>query len=229
MFVNPNNPTGSLVPTDRIYEFALRRPSVTVVVDESFIEFADTPSVLSMLDKAPLPNVLIIKSLSKSLGVPGLRLGYAYSCDAELMRSLRGSVPIWNMNSLAEHYLEIILKHRNALQASFARTAKDRTAFFLRLRDCPLVERVFPSAADFLLARLKDTAQAAERLTLELLSRYSIYIKDVSDKFADGKGYLRLAVRLPGENERLVTAMNECAKGSPRRSPVNGERVATGA
>jgi histidinol-phosphate/aromatic aminotransferase/cobyric acid decarboxylase-like protein/choline kinase len=207
VFVNPNNPTGSVIPSAWIYDFAARSPGKTVIVDESFIEFADMPSVLSLLEEKPLENVLIIKSLSKSLGVPGIRLGYAYSRNAELMAFLRDMAPIWGMNAVAEHFLEIILKHRNALKASFVQTAKDRAAFFLRLSENPLVEKVFPGSGDFLLLRLKKTAPPADALLHDLLSDYSIYVKDVSDKFADGGQYLRLAVRLPEENERLLAAM----------------------
>jgi histidinol-phosphate/aromatic aminotransferase/cobyric acid decarboxylase-like protein/choline kinase len=209
VFVNPNNPTGSLIPSDWIYKFAEKNPAQTVIVDESFIEFADVPSVLSLLEEKPLANVLIIKSLSKSLGVPGIRLGYAYSCNAELMIFLHGQVPIWSMNSIAEHYLEIILKHRNALKRSFEQTVKDRTVFSRRLSACPQVERVYPSAGDFLLVELKAKACTAAGLTDQLLEKHSIYIKDVTDKFNNGKNYLRIAVRLPEENERLVAALQE--------------------
>jgi histidinol-phosphate/aromatic aminotransferase/cobyric acid decarboxylase-like protein/choline kinase len=209
VFVNPNNPTGSLIPSEWIYAFAEKNPDQTIIVDESFIEFADVPSVLSLLEKRPLNNVLIIKSLSKSLGVPGIRLGYAYSCDQELMKYLHGQVPIWNMNSIAEHYLEIILKHRNALKRSFEQTAKDRQTFTEHLAACPQVERVYPSAGNFLLVELKSKSLAAARLTDLLLEKHAIYVKDVTDKFANSNNYLRMAVRLPEENVRLVKAMRE--------------------
>ncbi len=211
VFVNPNNPTGSTIPTAWIHDFAARSPDKTVIVDESFIEFAEMPSVLSILEEKPLDNILIIKSLSKSLGVPGIRLGYAYSCNSELMLFLRNMIPIWNMNSFAENYLEVILKHRNALKASFVQTGKDRAAFFLRLGESELVEKVFPSSGDFLLLRLAPGAPTADTLTRELLSAYSIYVKDVTDKFQDGGQYLRLAVRLPEENERLLAALAQVA------------------
>jgi histidinol-phosphate/aromatic aminotransferase/cobyric acid decarboxylase-like protein/choline kinase len=211
VFVNPNNPTGSTIPTAWIHDFAARSPDKTVIVDESFIEFAEMPSVLSILEEKPLDNILIIKSLSKSLGVPGIRLGYAYSCNSELMSFLRNMIPIWNMNSFAENYLEVILKHRNALKASFVQTGKDRAAFFLRLGESELVEKVFPSSGDFLLLRLAQGAPTADTLTRELLSAYSIYVKDVTDKFQDGGQYLRLAVRLPEENERLLAALAQVA------------------
>ncbi len=211
VFVNPNNPTGSVIPSEWIYGFAAGSSRTTVIVDESFIEFADMPSVLSLLEEKPLDNVLIIKSLSKSLGVPGIRLGYAYSCNAELMAFFHDRIPIWNMNSFAEHYLEIILKHRNALAASFVRTARDRAAFFRRLSECPLVGQVFAGGGNFLLLRLKEGAPTADRLLRELLSNHSIYVKDVTDKFRNGNQYLRFAVRVPEENERLLAALAECA------------------
>ncbi|MBN2189085.1 MAG: aminotransferase class I/II-fold pyridoxal phosphate-dependent enzyme [Chitinispirillaceae bacterium] len=212
VFVNPNNPTGSLIPPEWIFSFAEKNRHQTVIVDESFIEFAGVPPVLSLLEKKPLDNVLVIKSLSKSLGVPGIRLGYAYSWNAELMKYLRSQVPIWNMNSIAEHYLEIILKHRNALTRSFVQTAKDRAAFSGRLAACPQVERVYQSAGNFLCVELKEAA-AAVRITARLLEEHSIFIKDVTDKFNIGRDYLRLAVRLPEENERLIKALKEIGRG----------------
>jgi histidinol-phosphate/aromatic aminotransferase/cobyric acid decarboxylase-like protein/choline kinase len=208
VFVNPNNPTGSLIQPDWIYSFAEKHTGQTIIADESFIEFADVPSVLSLLEKKPLNNILIIKSLSKSLGVPGIRLGYAYTCNAELMKYLRTQVPIWNMNSIAEHYLEIILKHRNALKKSFEQTAKDRAVFAGLLAACPQVARVYPSAGNFLLVELKAKAPAGQ-LTDQLLEKHAIYVKDVTDKLSNGKSYIRLAVRLPEENERVVAALRE--------------------
>jgi len=209
VFVNPNNPTGSLIQPDWIYSFAEKHANQTIIADESFIEFADVPSVLSLLEKKPLNNVFIIKSLSKSLGVPGIRLGYAYSCNTELMKYLHGQVPIWNMNSIAEHYLEIILKHRNALKKSFEQTAKDRTAFGECLAACPQVARVYPSAGNFLLVELKAKMATAAQLADQLLEKHSIYVKDVTEKFNNGRNYLRFAVRLPEENERLVAALRD--------------------
>jgi histidinol-phosphate/aromatic aminotransferase/cobyric acid decarboxylase-like protein/choline kinase len=207
VFVNPNNPTGSLVATDRIHEFAARHPELTVIVDESFIDFAGCPSVMERLEERPLPNVVVIKSLSKALGVPGIRLGFVYTVDEEFARALRDTLPIWNVNSLAEHYLEVILKHRGSLAASFTRTCEDRDALAARLASRPFVERVYPSAGNFLLVTFRDDPRLGT-LVSSLLARHSIYVKDVGDKL-DGRFALRLAVRLPQEHDRLVAAIDE--------------------
>jgi histidinol-phosphate/aromatic aminotransferase/cobyric acid decarboxylase-like protein len=156
-----------------------------------------------LLEKTPLSNVIVIKSMSKVLGVPGLRLGFSYSHDPVFNQKVRESLPIWNSNSLAEYFLEIILKHRQALSESFRKTKKDRDAFRDRLAKKPFVKRVHESAANFILVELAGSVKPRE-LASWLLSTRGVYVKDVSDRFADKKSYLRLAVRLPEENNRLV-------------------------
>ncbi len=208
VFVNPNNPTGSLVDSKKIFDFAARSPRKTVIVDESFIEFANCPSVLSLLEASPLDNVIVIKSLSKSLGMPGIRLGYAYCCDPRFNEFIRDNLPIWGLNSMAEFAMEILLKHRKSLNQSFADTIRDREEFRSALSGLSCVKEVFPSAANFVLAALKDPT-AASKMAESLLSRHSIYVKDISHKFPDHGAYLRLAVRLPHENALLVKCLKE--------------------
>ena len=209
VFVNPNNPTGSLIDTEWIMDFCRNAPRKTVIVDESFIEFSDRSSVLALLEKTPLSNVIILKSLSKSMGMPGLRLGYLYSCNADFNSFIKNSLPIWNLNSLAEHTMEIILKHRKSLGQSFLNTIDDREIFRGALESLPCVETVFPSAANFLLVAMKPRPKGAPSISDTLLSRYSIYVKDISHKFHDGRLYLRLAVRMPHENALLVKSLGE--------------------
>jgi histidinol-phosphate/aromatic aminotransferase/cobyric acid decarboxylase-like protein len=108
------------------------------------------------------------------------------------------------MNSIAEHFLEIILKHRNTLSSSFEQTIRDRTNFAAELSTIPYIDRVYKSGANFLLVKLKGNADFANKLSRYLLSEKSIFVKDISSKFPDGAGYFRLAVRLHSENTDLV-------------------------
>jgi histidinol-phosphate/aromatic aminotransferase/cobyric acid decarboxylase-like protein len=203
VFVNPNNPTGTSLESEWIRQFAESHPEKTVLVDESFIDFADGPSLLQLLEENPCSNVILIKSLSKVLGVPGLRLGLCYGHDPALHEAIREALPIWNSNSVAENFLEVILKHRRSLTESLTRTKRDRRAFARRLGDEPLVRRVHEGGANFLLVELEDSIDGRD-LSSSLLSREGVYVKDVSDRFADGRPRLRLAVRLPEENEWLA-------------------------
>ncbi len=211
VFVNPNNPTGALLPTDWILTaFAAARPDKLVIVDESFLAFSAEASIVDRLERAPLANVLVLASLSKSLGIPGARLGYAYACDAALAGDIGRSVPIWNLNSVAEHVLEIAVKHRVSLADSFRATAVDREAFAADLASVPGVAKVHASGGNFLLVTLAAEAcrpGAVDALADRLLTGHTMYVKNATERIADGQAHLRLAVRLPDENQRFCSAL----------------------
>ncbi|MEG4495638.1 aminotransferase class I/II-fold pyridoxal phosphate-dependent enzyme [Microcoleus sp. F10-C6] len=211
VIVNPNNPTGSVLPTQWVYDFAAARPETLVVLDESFIDFSEQGSILPMLEEAPLSNIILLASLSKTLGVPGLRLGYVYSSNSAFNAYVQSRIPIWNINSVAEYFLEIILKHRDAVQASFRKTISDREQFALQLQTLPIVETVYPSGGNFLLISLRCSSALRDRLTQGLLSKYAIYVKDVSNRFNDEKSYLRLAVRDGADNLKFLQCFSDIA------------------
>ena len=209
VFVNPNNPTGSLLETKWIYNFAATHPDKIVILDESFIHFSDQESILPLLEKAPLSNVILLVSLSKILGVPGIRLGYAYTENQAFNAYLRSHIPIWNINSLAEYFLEIILKHREAIKASFQKTKEDREQFAKELKSLPGVKQVYSSGGNFLLLCLDYNLSFKDNLTQKLLSAHGIYVKDISNRFSSKKFYLRLAVRNIADNEIFLKAFRE--------------------
>jgi len=208
LFVNPNNPSGKSFNTNLILQFARRVPDKMIIVDESFIEFTDEISCLEILEKEHINNVLVLKSMSKNLGLPGIRLGYVYTTNDSMIANIRKETPIWNLNSMAEFYLEVILKHRNTIQASYDRTKEDRTRLTLQLKGLDKIEEVYESGGNYILIRLSSKNYALY-LTETLLKEYSVYVKDISAKFDDVYGYLRLAVRLPSENDFLVRCLRE--------------------
>lgn len=205
--VNPNNPTGTTIPVDEIKSLATRIPGKLVLVDESFIEFSGQPSLIPWVEATGATNVMVLKSLSKTLGVPGLRVGYVFTVDHKLGGRIADELPVWNINSVAEHLLEIILKYRDDLDASVAQTVVDRESFAVALDDLDIVERVFRSGANFVLVTLALAVEPARQLADELLEKDSLYVKDVSSKFSDGRVHWRLAVRTPGDNNRLCAAL----------------------
>jgi histidinol-phosphate/aromatic aminotransferase/cobyric acid decarboxylase-like protein len=211
VFVNPNNPTGTTLETNRIAEFARAHPAKTVIVDESFIEFSGQQPLAELVSRERLDNVLVIKSLSKSLGVPGLRLGALLTVNTELAARIGAETPIWNSNSIAENFLDIMLKHRPALQQSFRRTVSDRDDLHTMLARLPIVDEVFPSGANFVLARLSIPATSASELTARLVEKCLVHVKDVSHKFPGEDGYWRVAVRTPEDHDRLREAVLQVA------------------
>jgi len=211
MIVNPNNPTGACAAAADILALARAHPDADFLVDESFVAFSGQPSLVA----AELPgNVLVMASLSKCWGVPGLRLGYAYSRNPAWMTALRARVPIWNLNALAEFFLELTLKFKRELAESLRRCAADREELARDLGGLPGIAEVYPSGGDFLLVRLEWAA--AQAVVEQLLERHAIYVKNVSAKFRDGREYLRIAVRTPADHARLLAGLRE-ALGEARR------------
>ena len=209
VFVNPNNPTGTTLGTQKIHQFAKENPEKLVLVDESFVDYCDERSVMSRLEEAPLTNVLVIRSLGKSHGVPGLRLGFAYSGDTGLLARLRGMLPIWSLASPAEHLLELLLKSRPELASSIERTKRDRDDLAEVIAKVPGVAEVKKGGANFVLARLSGAPSLAARATDRLIAKHNIYVKDLSGRLAPDAAWLRFAVRLPHEHRRLAEALGE--------------------
>lgn len=206
VFVNPNNPTGTTLSQSWILAFAKARPETTVIVDESFIAFSSEPSLIPRLETEPVPNILVLTSLSKTLGVPGVRLGHLYTCDERFAAEVARWLPIWSLNSVAEHLLEIVLKHRQSLAESLRTTATDRAAFAAELQTLPVVAKVHPSGGNFLLVTLR-AGVSAQTLADDLLRHHALYVKDASAKIGDDRGHLRLAIRSPDENRRMCVAL----------------------
>ncbi|MGV0959930.1 MAG: aminotransferase class I/II-fold pyridoxal phosphate-dependent enzyme [Limnohabitans sp.] len=208
IFVNPNNPTGSCIPSESIMTLARQYSDKLFIIDESFTDFSEQQSVQTLLEDENLANILVLKSLSKCLGVPGLRIGYVYSRDEKWINEFNNRLPIWNCNSIAEYYLEIILKHRKTLLQSFTDTINDRIKFASMLSKVNVIEKVFESGSNFLLVKLNLSKEQLDYMRYTLLKNYNIYIKDVSSKFNNDGAYIRLAVRLPGENSALTNAID---------------------
>jgi histidinol-phosphate/aromatic aminotransferase/cobyric acid decarboxylase-like protein/choline kinase len=205
---NPCNPTGRCYPPGEMIEFLEEagRAKIRVVVDESFIDFAgeQAESLSGWMLATRAFHVIVLKSLSKSLGTPGLRLGYCLSADAQLIAALSARLPLWNVNSVAEYFLGLLLKYRLEIAASFQRSIADREALWHRLAALDGCQP-YPSGGNFIMCRLAAGGPSASVLARRMLEASRIYIKDCTRKFPAGRGeFVRVAVRLPDENRRLV-------------------------
>ncbi|MDY0059938.1 MAG: aminotransferase class I/II-fold pyridoxal phosphate-dependent enzyme [Myxococcota bacterium] len=219
VLVNPNNPTGTTYPAAALRELCLACPTTFFLVDESFAAFAGQGSLADV----ELPaNALLLVSLSKTLGVPGLRLGYARAQDPALGEDLRRALPIWNNNAIAEYFLETLFKYRPELEASFVQSRADKARLIAGLQELPDVE-VFPGGANFVLVRI-PAGRCPQGVAAALLAGWRIYVKDVTRRFDrvanGGDCWLRLAVRLPLENERLVAALGTLLHGREHGEPL---------
>ncbi len=209
VFVNPNNPTGTFTKSENIYDLIKNHPKKLFIIDESFIDFSNSLSISEISGSELLDNFLIIKSMSKSHGFPGVRIGYVYSNNLNLISEIKNSLPVWNFNSFAEYFLEIMLKYRNEFKISIDKTVNDRNDFIKNMKLQKWVNKVFDSSADFILV---ETDTKILNLIGILLNQDSIYIRDVSSKFNDGKSYFRFAVRTSNENNLMISKINNHLK-----------------
>ena len=205
--VNPDNPSGNFIPKReliRLINWAAGK-NIQLIIDESFVDFADENETLieqKLLDANK--NLCVLKSLSKSHGVGGLRLGVMASGNQELIAALKKDVAIWNINSFAEFYMQIFEKYKKAYAESLRQLRKERERFSAELEKIAGV-RVVPSAANFIMVELAN--KSARELCKKLLIGHNILVKDLSEKIA-GKDYLRLAVRSTKDNDKLLDALN---------------------
>jgi histidinol-phosphate/aromatic aminotransferase/cobyric acid decarboxylase-like protein len=212
LLINPDNPSGNFIPHGGVIELAafLKQQGKKLILDESFIDFADAeknPSLLYQDILNDFPNVVIIKSLSKSYGIPGIRLGALASGDEDLIRQIRKNLSIWNINSFGEYFLQIIGKYQKEYRLSCEKIAMERIRFKTLLDEIDSLY-VYPSQANYFLCKLRGIS--APELTERLLNEHEIFIKDLTGKTGiPDDSFIRIAIRDRDDNNKLAVYLKE--------------------
>jgi len=212
LIINPDNPSGNYIPYNDLLRLIdwTKKQNIKFIVDESFVDFADVDGEFTLLRNEILqenPHLRVVKSISKSYGVPGLRLGVLASGDKELIAGLKKEVAIWNINSFGEFYMQIYEKYHKDYIIGCETFRKERNRFMNRLSEISFL-RVIPSQANYFLCELTTDKFTSRELAIRLLADYNILIKDCSGKAAfNGRNYIRLAVRDVKDNNRLIEAL----------------------
>ena len=210
IIINPDNPTGNYIPKVdvlRLIDWS-KHKKIRLVIDESFSDFADETNN-TLIDQAILldnPHLYIIKSISKSYGVPGLRLGILASGDSRTISKMKKDVPIWNINSFGEFYMQISEKYKKDYDEALTKIKIERARFQKELSEIQGI-RVIPSQANFVMVEL-DSFISPKSLLKNLLVKHNLLIKELTTK-TNGRNYLRLAIRNTIENNILLSALKE--------------------
>src|ERR1044072_5091376 len=201
---NPNNPTGAWFEPVEIEELVLRLPEVElIVIDESFLDFSDLESAVTLIPTAR--NLVVVKSLGKSLGWHGVRLGYA-AMNPQAADRLRSQLPFWNVNGLAAYILKSVSEFKEEFLQSLALVTEDRSYMQNQLAAIPGL-RVFPSKANFLYVELPPNVPG-RMLRDRLLEQYGLMVRECSNKMGSSERYLRLAVQTNEAVDLLVHALS---------------------
>ena len=217
MVINPDNPSGNFIPKADVLRLATwcEERGIRLVVDESFVDFSEDYATNSLLSDEILeayPHMAVMKSISKSFGVPGLRLGILASADKELIARMKKAVSIWNLNSFAEFFMQIYNKHEKDYQKACEKFIAERADFERNLRTVPFL-RVMPTQANYFLCEVLPPYTAKE-IVIYMLRQHNILTRDCSLKpgLDPNKQYMRIAVRNHEDNTRLVEALKKVKK-----------------
>ena len=208
---NPNNPTGQVLDQHDVEHLAVKHQ--LLVIDQSYEHYTDQ-FVWHPRWACRLPNVILLHSMTKTYGVPGLRLGVMASADRALIDRVKADVAIWNINSFAEFYLQIFGKYEADYRRACHRFIEERRRFERLLRQVSFL-RIIPSQANYFCLEVTSRFTSGE-LTKRLLADYAIMVKDCNSKnYLQDKNYIRVSVRNTEDNDRLVAALMELGALSP--------------
>lgn len=211
VLINPDNPTGNFIPKNKIIDLLnyCKTTNTKLIYDESFVDFAGEET-FTMIENELLEkydNLIVIKSISKSYGVPGGRLGVIVTQDVEFIKYIRKDISIWNINSFGEFFLQIFGKYEKDYINACKEIAKERDWLFEQLSQFKEFD-VMPSKANYFTCRLTSECKfSSQQLAIKLLE-YNFFIKDLAYKEGVANGeYIRLAVRNRKDNTQLINTL----------------------
>lgn len=211
LLINPDNPTGNYISFEGVLAFAkwCEENGIRLILDESFVDFSESWETGSMLHDELLeayPHMLVMKSISKSFGVPGLRLGILASADIELISNLKKKVSIWNINSFAEFFMQIFNKYDKDYKKASAKFIEERSRFIANLNEIEFLH-VMPSQANYVFCEVKPPFTASG-IVMQMLKRHNILMSNCrAKKGLEGDCWMRIAVRSREDNKRMVEAL----------------------
>ncbi len=211
---NPDNSSGNFILRDDMEQLVqwCDNNGITIVVDESFIDYAEwSYSLLEEDVLAKYKKLVVIRSISEPHGMPGIRLGILASADQEIIDNIRQNISIWNVNSIAEFYMQIFEKYKKQYLISLAEIIKERKRFIEQLS---LIEgiRVIESQSNHLMVEITNGLTARD-VTKMLLNECNILVKDLSVKRMNiNHQYIRIAIRSSKENDNFVCCLTNVLK-----------------
>jgi len=203
---NPNNPTGTLIPSDKIESFCREYPHIRFIIDESYLPFVPEGKAKSLIRSA-LPNIVVLNSMSKIFRIPGIRIGFVMA-DRNIIKNISHYMLPWSVNTLAQAAVRYLMSHdldvSNFIENTRNYLAEERQLMMSALQSASGI-RLFPSVTSFILAKL-------ERLTAETVShrllKYRILIRDCSNFQGLSGQFIRISLKTRDVNQKLIERLS---------------------
>ena len=182
---------------EEIIQVLIALKEYKIIVDESFLDFSDPDQ--SVLDELlNFDNLIIVKSFGKTLGMPGARLGAIYS-NKLYIDAISKNVPIWNVNCIASHIIELMSKNdfKNRLKSSINKVKRDTMELYCQLDSIPYLKAYKPTG-NFVMIKLMNGMLAKD--LRDILLKEKIFVRDCSNKIGLDQKFVRIASRTKQEN-----------------------------
>lgn len=217
IFINPDNPSGNYIDGMEIRNLLewTSNNGIKLLLDESFLDFIEMSEGKSVENYtfikqdilAAFKNLYVIKSISKSYGVPGLRLGIMATSDIQFINQVKKELSIWNINSFAEYFMQIINKYKKSYNEALTKFRYARKIFIEDLSNIEYL-KVYPTQANYVMC---EVIRYTSRDICVHMFENGFLIKDLTPKIGNGKQYIRLAIRDIADNKKLVEQLNKLA------------------
>jgi threonine-phosphate decarboxylase len=217
LIINPGNPTGQLISLNEMKTFLRRMAHLEIIIiDESFIDFSgiSIPSLLPYVQE--FNNLLIVRSMSKHCGMPGLRLGYCCTSNPIFLTKLHELLPVWNINALAEFFLALLEETDKEYHKSRIRVIEDIRQLYLK---AIRIEgfKVYPTGSNFILIK-SVCGLTSTKLQEILLTSYRLYVRDCTNKQGLDNYHIRVASQGKKKDIKLLKALKEIAKNQQKEN-----------
>lgn len=203
-FGNPNNPTGLIFTKKMLHALLESNTDTLFVIDEAYVDF--TSNVITMINEInTFPNLVLVKSLTKTYSIPGLRLGYIISQEQNILAIQLAKMP-WSVNTMAIEAGKFIVENAADIALPLKRLLSDTLDLMNSLQQIENIE-VYPTTTNFFLCQTKVKTAAA--LKKHLLNAHQLLIRDASNFKGLSPHYFRIAAQTPEQNQLLIDAIRQ--------------------
>ena len=200
---SPNNPTGTLIDKDVLRDIASKNPDVLVIIDEAYFEYSEVTNK-DLIDE--FNNVFIIRTMSKVLGLAGMRIGYGLACE-EIIEYMHRIKPVFSLTRLSFVAALNTFKDTNYIEESIRRGIESRQYLYDEISKIDNLH-VFPSKSNFMLIDVRKTGFTASQLALELMKK-GIIVRDCTSFKGLDEYWIRISICTLEEDKKFIEILKE--------------------